>query len=63
MSKRFNETYVKEKIIYIYIKKKLHVVANSDDEHISSGLKTVSMHIITFQVSNSMFKKRQINGS
>ena len=32
-SKSFNETYVKEKIIYM--KKNLHIVANSDDEHIS----------------------------
>ena len=63
VSKSFNETYVKGKIIYIYIKKKLHIVANSDDEHISGGLKTVSMYIIAFQVSNSMFIKRQINGS
>ena len=47
----------------IYKKKKLHIVANSDDEHISGGLKTVSMYIIAFQVSNSMFIKRQINGS
>ena len=61
MSKSFGETYVKGKIIYI--KKKLHIVANSDDEHISGGLKTVSMYIIAFQVSNSMFIKRQINGS
>ena len=47
MSKSFNETYVKEKIIYI--KKKLHIVANGGDEHFSSSLKTVSMHIITYQ--------------
>ena len=56
MSKSFNETYVKEKIIYI--KKKLHIVANGGDGHFSSGLKTVSgMHVITFQVSNSIFYK------
>ena len=62
MTKRFNETYVKEKIIYVK-KKKVHIVANSDDKHISSGLKTVSMNIITFQVSNSIFIERQINDS
>ena len=62
MTKRFNETYVKEKITYVK-KEKLHIVANSDDKHISSGLKTVSMNIITFQVSNSIFIERQINDS
>ena len=45
------------------MKRKIHIVANSDDEHMSSGLKTVCMNIITFQVSNSSFIKRQINDS
>ena len=58
MSKSFGETYVKGKIIYI--KKE---TSHCDDEHISGGLKTVSMYIIAFQVSNCMFIKRQINGS